>query len=123
MTTLSDGDILEKLKLLQEKVDDINIKAKENVLPTSSEIQETPIDIESIKTYILYFLYFLYFCIPICISGLLVYFKPKIIMTEIKIDEIFTKLQLSYYKIITATIINFIIFTLFFIFVIKKKQI
>jgi len=122
MTTLSDGDILEKLKLFQEKVDGINIKAKENVLTTSSEIQETSIDIdiESIKKGILYFLYFLYFCIPICISALLVYFKPDIIMTETKIDNFFTKLELSYYKVITATIINFIIFTLFFIFLIKK---
>jgi hypothetical protein len=121
MTTLSDGDILEKLKLFQEKVDGINIKTKENIL-TSSEIQETSIDIdiESIKKGILYFLYFLYFCIPICISVLLVYFKPDIVMTETKIDNFFTKLELSYYKVITATIINFIIFTLFFIFVIKK---
>jgi hypothetical protein len=102
MTTISDEDILEKMKSLQEKVDGINIKAKETIISPTSEIQET--DMSEIKTYFLYFLYFIYFCIPIVISGAFIYslihIKSSLVMTETKIDNFLTKSEIDDYKVI-----------------------
>ena len=109
MTTISDDDIFENLKLLKEKVNGINIKTKETILSTSenkkSSIDLPIIDISNIKTYILYFVYF---CVPIIISGLivylLIYLKSDIVLTETKIDNFLIKTEISYYKVIVTSL-------------------
>jgi hypothetical protein len=121
-TIISDDDILKNLQLLKEKVDGINIKAKENIIAPSSEIQET--DMTDIKNMFLYFLYFIYFCVPIVITGsfvyLLIHLKSSLIMTETKIDDIFTKSTIDEYKVIVISFTTFIV-TCLLIFLLHKK--
>ena len=120
--TISDEDIIEKMKSLQEKVEGINIKAKETIIAPTSEIQET--DMVEIKTYFLYFLYFIYFCIPIVISGAFVYslihLKSSLVMTETKIDNFLTKSEIDDYKVIVISLSTCIVMYLI-IFVLHKK--
>ena len=110
---ISDKDILVNLKALQEKVDDISIKAKENIPLTTSEA-ETKTILPSIP--LNYLMNFLYVFIPISIFGLLYYFKPIFVMTETKIDNFLTKKEISYLQLFASTlIISLIIFFIIFI--------
>jgi hypothetical protein len=122
MTTISDDDILKNLELLREKVDGINIKTKENIIASSSEIQET--DMTEFKTYFLYFLYFIYFCLPIVISGSFVYslihLKSSFVMTETKIDNFLSKSTIDEYKVIVISLTTFIV-TCLLTFSLHKK--
>lgn len=122
MTTISDDDILKNLELLKEKVDGINIKAKESVISPSSEIEET--DMSEIKTYFLYFLYFIYFCVPIVISAsfvyLLIHLKSSLVITETKIDNFLTRETIDEYKVIVVSLTTCIVMYLI-IFLLHKK--
>jgi hypothetical protein len=114
---ISDKDILINLKALQEKVDGISIKAKENIPLMTSET-ETKTVLPSIP--LNYLMNFLYVFIPISIFGLLYYFKPSFVMTETKIDTFLTKTEISYLLISACTfVISFVIF--FIIFIMKFK--
>jgi len=114
---ISDKDILVNLKALQEKVDGISIKAKENIPLMTSET-ETKTVLPSIP--LNYLMNFLYVFIPISIFGLLYYFKPSFVMTETKIDAFLTKTEISYLLISAFTfVISFVIF--FIIFIMKFK--
>ena len=122
MTTISDEDILEKMKSLQEKVNGINIKTKETIISPTSEIQET--DMSEIKNYFIYFIYFIYFCIPIVISGAFVYslihLKSSFVMTDTKIDNFLTKSEIDDYKVIVIYLTTCIVMYLI-IFLLHKK--
>lgn len=113
---ISDKDILVNLKALQEKVDDISIKAKENIPLTTSEA-ETKTILPSLPSIPLnYLMNFLYVFIPISIFGLLYYFKPSFVMTETKIDAFLTKTEISYLQISAYTfVISFVIILIIFI--------
>jgi ABC-type multidrug transport system permease subunit len=117
---ISDKDILVNLKALQEKVDGISIKAKENIPLMTSET-ETKTVLPSLPSIPLnYLMNFLYVFIPISIFGLLYYFKPSFVMTETKIDTFLTKTEISYLLISACTfVICFVIF--FIIFIMKFK--
>jgi hypothetical protein len=117
---ISDKDILVNLKALQEKVDGISIKAKENIPLMTSET-ETKTVLPSLPSIPLnYLMNFLYVFIPITIFGLLYYLKPSFVMTETKIDTFLTKTEISYLLISACTfVICFVIF--FIIFIMKFK--
>lgn len=121
-TIISDDEILRNLELLQQKVDGINIKAKETIIAPSSEIQET--DMTEIKTYFLYFLYFIYFCVPIVISASFVYslihLKSSLVITETKIDNFLTRETVDEYKVIVISLTICIVMYLI-IFLLHKK--
>jgi len=117
MTTISDDDIFNNLKLLKEKVDGINIKTKETILTTSETKEDI---ISSIKPYVLYFIYSTPVIISASIVYLLIQIKSDIIMTETKIDNFLTKTEISYYKVsLISLIICFVIY--FIIFLSRKK--
>jgi hypothetical protein len=117
MTTISDDDIFNNLKLLKEKVDGINIKTKETILTTSETKEDI---ISSIKPYVLYFIYSTPIIISASIVYLLIQIKSDIIMTETKIDNFLTKTEISYYKVsLISLIICFVIY--FIIFLSRKK--
>ena len=121
-TIISDDEILRNLELLQQKVDGINIKAKETIIAQSSEIQET--DMTEIKTYFLYFLYFIYFCVSIVISASFVYslihLKSSLVITETKIDNFLTRETVDEYKVIVISLTICIVMYLI-IFLLHKK--
>jgi len=109
---ISDNDIIANLKILQEKVDGISIKAKEQVPLTTSVVETKNILPFSLN----YLINFLYVFIPISIFSLLYYFKPSFIMKETKLDSFLTKLEISYLHLSAYTlVISFIIFFIFFV--------
>jgi hypothetical protein len=117
MTTISDDDIFNNLKLLKEKVDGINIKTKETILTTSETKEDI---ISSIKPYVLYFIYSTPVIISASIIYLLIQIKSDIIMTETKIDNFLTKTEISYYKVSFISLI--ICFVIYFIIFLSRKK-
>jgi hypothetical protein len=113
---ISDKDILVNLKTLQEKVDGISIKAKENIPLTTSEAETKTILTSLHSVPLNYLMNFLYVFIPITFFGLLYYFKPSFVMTETKIDNFLTKKEISYLQLFASTlIISLVIFFIIFI--------
>ena len=115
MTTISDDDIFNNLKLLKEKVD--GIKTKETILTTSETKEDI---ISSIKPYVLYFIYSTPVIISASIIYLLIQIKSDIIMTETKIDNFLTKTEISYYKVSFISLI--ICFVIYFIIFLSRKK-
>ena len=117
---IKDEDILLNLKTLTEKVDGISIKAKENIPLVSSEIEVENVSINilpvlpaNISPYVLNGLYIF---IPLCIFGLLYYFKPHFVMIETQIDMFLVKKEFSYLYAIGYTVaVSFVMILIFFI--------
>ena len=106
------------MKTLTEKVDGISVKAKENIPLVSSEVENVSINIlpvlpANISPYVLNGLYIF---IPLCIFGLLYYFKPPFVMIETQVDMFLVKKEFSYLYAIGYTVaVSFVMILIFFI--------
>jgi len=107
---ISDDDIFENMKILQEKVDGVNIKIKEGI-KESSEYEPMDNIIPNIK----FDMYIAIFITVIAtVVATLLYIRPKFVLVKNNIDKFLFNDELSILLLVTYT---FVFSSLIFLFI------